>query len=73
MSKKRPPKLEVSSAGGMRYIEVPSSDGVALQQYLRRHGLHVSPPGPCSAGVDTIQLNGGVATEIVQRLLDKRQ
>jgi hypothetical protein len=72
MAKKRLKKLEVSSCGGMRYIEVPSQDAVALQLYLRRHGLHVSPPGPCSDGVDTVQLNGSVATEVIQKLLDKR-
>jgi len=72
MSKKRFPKLEVSTASGMRYIEVPSQDAIALQRYLRNHGLHVSPPGPCSAGVDTIQLNGGVATDLIQRILDRR-
>jgi hypothetical protein len=64
-------KLEVSSSGNVRYIEVPSKDAVALQLYLRRHGLHVSPPGPCSANVDTIQLNGTVATELIQGLLDR--
>jgi len=73
MSKKRTPKLEVSTAGGMRYIEVPSKDAVALQQYLRQHGLHVSPPGPCSAGIDTVQLNGRVATDVIQRILDRRR
>jgi hypothetical protein len=72
MAKKRLPKLEVSTAGSMRFIEVPSKEAVALSQYLRSHGLHVSPPGPCSAGVDTVQLNGNVATDVIQRLLDKR-
>jgi hypothetical protein len=71
MSTKRLSKLRVSSSGSVRYIEVPSKDAVALQNYLRRHGLHVSPPGPCSANVDTIQLNGNVPTEVVQGLLDR--
>jgi hypothetical protein len=71
MSTKRASKLQVSSSGNVRYIEVPSKDAVALQLYLRKHGLHVSPPGPCSANVDTVQLNGTVSTDIIQNLLDR--
>jgi hypothetical protein len=72
MSKKRSPKLAISSSGSLRFIEVASTDAVALQEYLRRNGLHVSPPGPCSDGIDTIQLNGAVTTDVIQRILDKR-
>jgi hypothetical protein len=64
-------KLRVTSESNVRYIEVPSSDTVALRDFLRRHGLHVSPPEPCSANVDTLQLQGSLSTEEIQAVLDR--
>ena len=64
-------KLQVSAESNVRYIEVPSEDALALREYLRRHGLHVSPPGPCSANVDTLQLQGTIATETIKDLLNR--
>jgi hypothetical protein len=70
-TRRRKSKLQVSSESNVRYIEVPSNDAGPLRDYLRRHGLHVSPPGPCSANVDTLQLQGTISTELIQGLLDR--
>jgi hypothetical protein len=72
MAKRRSARLKVTTIGGMRYIEVASQDALALQSYLKGRGLDASPPGPCSAGVDTVHLKGNVATDIIQGFLDQR-
>ena len=72
MARKRTPKLTVSAGEGVRYIEVPTDEALALKEYLRGKGIYVSPPVPCSAGVDTIQLTSGITTDVVQHHLDQR-
>ena len=72
MSRKRAPKLTVSAGEGVRYIEVPTDEALAIKEYLRGKGIHVSPPVPCSAGVDTIQLTSGITTDVIQHHLDQR-
>jgi hypothetical protein len=66
----RTPKLCLVSAEKQNYIQVPSGRSAALVSYLRRSGLHVSPPGPCTADSETVALLGKVDADAIKRLLD---
>jgi|GraSoiStandDraft_16_1057320.scaffolds.fasta_scaffold1992433_2 hypothetical protein len=65
--------LCVASTGNQHYIQVPSDRSADLLSYLRRSGLHVAPPGPCTTGSETIALLGRVDTGAVQGILDRWQ
>jgi hypothetical protein len=60
----------VATSGEIRYIEVPTNKSLALQGYLRRHGIRAAPPERCCTNVDTIELAKGVDTATIQKLLD---
>jgi hypothetical protein len=72
MTKKSPrrAKLQVHSSGITRYIEVPAKEAAALHGYLLRHGVPALPPAPCSSDVDTIGLERGLETNLIQKLLN---
>jgi len=71
MSTKRSSKLRVEGSGAGHCIRVPSSRAEALHAYLRAHCVLSSPPQPCTAEVDSIQLGKGMDLDAVQALLDR--
>jgi hypothetical protein len=73
MSKKssRRSKLQVTSAEGVRYIEVPTTEAPSLQGYLLQNGVRAGHPERCCSKVDTIELGRGVDTATIQGLLDR--
>jgi len=71
MSTKRPGKLRVEGSGAGHCIRVPSNRAEALHAYLRARRVLASPPQPCTAEIDSIQLGKGTDLDAVQALLDQ--
>ena len=64
-------KLQVTSAGKMHYIQVPTAEAAALHGYLRQHGIWAGHPEPCYSNMETIELSRGADAAAIQALLDR--
>jgi hypothetical protein len=72
VKRRRNPRLRLQSQERRHFIEVPTLAAAGLVVYLRSRGLHVTPPGPSSAGLDSIEILGkNTDVRAVQKLLDR--
>jgi len=68
----RKPKLRLAcSDEKQRYVQVPIQRSAELLGYLRRNGLQVSPPEPCTTESETIAFVGTVDEAAIQGLLNR--
>jgi hypothetical protein len=69
VSKPRPNRLQVSTAGSRCYIDVAPVRGMDLTRHLRDHGVTCSPPNPSSNDIDCVEMDRGVDVKAIHHLL----